>query len=665
MGTGALMALGTRAMFANYAALQTVGNNIANANTEGYSRQEVQLETAGGQFTGAGFFGKGVNVATVTRSHDEFLTREAAGTASVAARDKALSEQLQQLEKVFTTGESGLGYTIGQVFNAFADVASKPQDTSSRQVVLARVNEMASRLRSASDQLNGLQAGVTQDLKTSVDAVNALSKEIASLNQQIASVKGFGHTPNDLLDQRDTAIAKLSEYIQVSTIAADDGSMSVFIGGGQKLILGNQATELAMVRDAYDPSKTQLGIRDAGIDRELPAGLITGGSLAGLLTFQNRDLTDARNQLGQLAAGVASQLNAQQALGLDLTEQPGAALLSVGGPQVLTARGNTGGASVSVTLDDTRVVRASDYELTRDTAGSYTLRRVSDDHVFQSPELPALTPAALAAGIQVDGLTIRVDGNTALNDRFLIRPVANAARDAAQVLTDPRGLAAASPVSAAAGLNNTGTVGVQSLQVLAQPPAPVPEVVFRFAVDATTKAVSYTVSTDGGATYSATPQPYSSNQPIDFPAGSATPQWRLTLGGNPADGDLVRVQRTPVPSANNGNANALLALRDVKMVGGEIDNRTGTLAYDPASYGDAYSNILGTFGVRVQTAKSLATQSASVAETARSLASNTAGVNLDEEAARLIQFQQSYQAAAKMLQVAQSVFDTLLQTAGR
>lgn len=663
MGTGALMALGVRAMSANYAALQAVGNNISNANVAGYSRQQVELETVAGQFTGAGFFGKGVNVATVTRAHDEFLTREAARTASTAAADKALSEQLQQLERVFTTGETGLGSAIGQVFNAFADVASKPQDISARQAVLSRIDEMAARMRTASDQIASLQNGVTQDLKASVGKVNALTREIASLNHQIASVNGFGHTPNDLLDKRDLAVQQLSELIQVSTVASSDGMLSVFVGAGQKLVLGNQATELAMVPDTFDPARTQLAILEAGIARELPQGIISGGSIAGLLTFQNRDLVDARNHLGQLAAAVSDQLNRQQALGLDLTERPGGALLSVGGPQVLFARQNTGAGSVEVTLENTAQLRASDYELTMDTAGSYVLRRLSDDHVFQPPELPALTPASLAAGVRVDGMTLRITGTPAMGDRFLIRPVAAAARDATPVMTDPRGIAAASPVAASADMANGGTLSVATLQLLSPPATPVPEVVFRFAVDAATGATTYAVSTDGGATFPDAPQPFVSNQPIAFPAGSATPQWNLTLRGTPADGDLVHIERTPVPSANNGNANALLALRDVRMVGEEVNNQTGAAVFEAATFADAYAGILSTFGVRVQSARSLAAQSGAVAEQAKSMASNQSGVNLDEEAARLIQFQQSYQAAAKMLQVAQAVFDTLLQTA--
>ncbi len=168
MGASALMSLGMRAMTANYAALQATGHNISNANTEGYSRQSVVLETNGGQFTGAGFFGKGVNVATVQREHSEFLTREASTTKSIAAADEARSSQLQQLEKVFPLGEAGLGYASTQMFNALVDVANKPSDTSSRQVVLARAGEFASRLKTAGEQLDTLQQGVTEELKGSI-----------------------------------------------------------------------------------------------------------------------------------------------------------------------------------------------------------------------------------------------------------------------------------------------------------------------------------------------------------------------------------------------------------------------------------------------------------------------------------------------------------------
>jgi flagellar hook-associated protein 1 FlgK len=220
MSVSSLLSIGSRAMTASYAALQVTGNNIANANTDGYSRQSVELETGGGQYTGSGFFGKGVDVATVTRAHSDFLTREAATSRAVAAADAARSGQLEQLDAVFRTGEAGIGYAAATAFNAFVDVANRPQDDSARRVALARIGDLAARFRNASDQLDSIQAGVTLDVKTAVTSVNALTARIADLNRQIADIRGTGHAPNDLLDQRDSALSELSQYVQVSTVTS-------------------------------------------------------------------------------------------------------------------------------------------------------------------------------------------------------------------------------------------------------------------------------------------------------------------------------------------------------------------------------------------------------------------------------------------------------------
>ncbi|MEY2896327.1 MAG: hypothetical protein RL669_596, partial [Pseudomonadota bacterium] len=365
-----LMSLGTRAMFANYAALQTTGSNISNASTEGYSRQQVELATAGGQYTGAGFFGKGAKIETVTRSADAFLTREAATSRAKAAQDRTHYEQLTRLENVFAPGEQGIGYAAGQLLNAFVDVANRPQDTSARQVVLARAEEMSARFRSAAEQVDTLQSGMSQDLRNSVATVNALAQRVADINQQIAAVNGTGQSPNDLLDQRDQLISKISEHIQVSTIPSDDGTLGVFVGGGQRLVLGSTALQLKVLPDQYDPQRVRLALTEGGTDRVLPPDSIAGGSMAGLLKFQNEDLGAARALLGQMASAITGRLNEQQALGLDLRQPPGtgAPLLTVGAPRALPADTNTGGSSVALSVVNVRQLQASDYELRADPA---------------------------------------------------------------------------------------------------------------------------------------------------------------------------------------------------------------------------------------------------------------------------------------------------------
>lgn len=644
-----LMSLGTRAMFANYAALQATGSNIANANTAGYSRQQVELATAGGQYTGAGFFGKGAQIETVTRSHNAFLTREAAISKSQAALDATHLEQLSRLEAVFAPGEQGIGYAAGQLLNSFVDVANRPADAAARQVVLARTEELASRFRTAGEQIDALQAGVVEDLKNSVATVNALAQRVADINQQIARSQGTGHTPNDLLDQRDLLISQISEHIQVTTIAADDGTLGVFIGGGQRLVLSNQALQLKAVPDVYDPAAVRLAVTEAGGDRLVPQGSISGGSIAGLLAFQSDDLADARALLGQMVSAIAGRLNEQQALGLDLRQPAGsgAPLMSVGAPRVLPASTNAGAASIGLAIADVRQLEASDYELRANLSvpGEYTLTRLSDGLV-----------RSIAPGDTVDGFTITIGAPApGPNDRFLLQPVSRASQGAARVLDDPSGIAAASQVLATTGAGNTGTATVGSLRTVSSTLDPALTAAIAFTDDSGN--YGWTLTDAGGTVVASGSASWTAGTPI------ALNGFELQLNGVPRSGDTLEVARTQFPATNNGNALSMLDLRDEGMVGQRL-LPDGSLA-PGVSITNAYASAMADIGVRVQSARASSDISQAVAANAEAVRSSQSGVNLDEEAARLIQFQQGYQAAAKVLQVAQSVFDTLLSVTGR
>lgn len=652
MSVSTLLNIGARAMNASYAALQTTGNNIANVNTAGYSRQQVELETTYSQRTGSGFFGKGVDVATVTRAHSAFLTREAATTQSLAAADSARASQLRQLETVFRTGEAGLGYAAQTMFNAFADIATRPGDSAARQTALARVDELARRFRGASEQIDAIQRGIADELRSSVGQINAITSRIADLNRRIVTVQGTVHTPNDLLDQRDLAVNDLSKLVQVTTVASADGSVGVFLGGGQKLVLGGDATALAVVGDAFDPAKLQLGVTEGAMTRAFPDGYVAGGSVAGLLRVQNHDLGDARGLLGQLASTIAAELNRQQSLGLDLGNPPsaGAALLAISPPRVAPSTGNAMLAgvavasyidgfgvrvpSVSITTVDSRALQPSDYELSADPslpAGQYRLTRLSDRQT-----------QTVTSGQVVDGFRIDVVLPLPVaRDTFRLQPVSTAAASMTSLLEDPRGIAAAAPVMATLPATNTGTAAVRSLAAVNPSINPNLTATLTFTDDLGNYAWSLVDTTGALPTTNGTGS-FTPGQPI------ALNGFELHLAGAPRTGDAIVVAKTAFPAADNGNANAMLALRDAKLVSGQ--NVT-----------DAYASALASVGVRVQGAVAAADQSESIAFDAREAASSQAGVNLDEEAARLIQFQQSYQAAAKILQIAQSLFDTLLR----
>ncbi len=649
MSATSLFSLGTKAMTASYAALATTGHNIANANVKGYSRQQVELATSLGQHSGAGYFGRGVDVTTVTRSWDAFLTREAANTGSLATMDQSRLAMLNQLEAVFPTGEQGVGYAAGAFLNAMVDLSARPADSAARQVVLARAGQVAERFAAAGAQLDQLQLGLNAELKTQVASINQLAASIAGLNQRIAAARGQGHAPNDLLDQRDQALSQLSAKLQVSTVAADDGSITVFAAGGQALVLGAQARTLALMADPFDPSRSAIGLNEGGVLRPLPSQELGGGAVAGLLRFQNEDLVDARTQLGQLAAALAGAVNRQQALGLDLGNPPGsgAPIFAVGSAQALADAGNARNGSgqfigqVSLTVTDASQLQASEYALAADTGGGWQLTRLSDGLVRN-----------IASGDIVDGMRIDIGTGTsapAAGDRFLLQPVTRAANGMQRVLDDVKGLAAASPLTATVGSANTGTASVTALRV----------------VSSTADPATISFSAGGSYTWTAAGPPptngggnWSAGTPIAVNGG-----FELELAGVPASGDTFVVGKTQYPESNNGNALAFSALRDAALVG-RMALSGGALA-GGATLTDAYAAAMADIGVRVQGAASAAQISGAAATQAEAARSATSGVNLDEEAARLIQYQQAYQAAAKILQVAQSVFDTLLDATGR
>lgn len=649
MGASPLMSLGIKAMTANYAALTTTGHNIANANVAGYSRQSVELATAQGQFTGAGFFGKGVNVATVSRAHNAFLTREAAGAVSLSTMDAARLSQLRQLESVFKTGEQGLGYATNEFLNSMADLAARPADAAVRTVVLGRADELATRFSAASAALDDVQASVTAELRVAVGEINGLAKAVAAVNQKIAVLRGLGQPPNDVMDERDRLISRLSELVKVSRIDAEDGTSALFIGGGQRLVLGGDAGRMTLMQDPTDPSRVAVGMAEVGAQRRIDSVSLGGGRLSGLLSFQNTDLVDGRNLVGQLAAVVGLAVNTEQQRGLNLYGiSPSPALFSMGAPQALpNALNQRDGdglpiSSVELTLVDPAALQASDYELRNDTVnGGYLVTRLSDG-----------LKRTVNSGDVLDGMRIELpDPTPADTDRFLLQPVGRAASNMRSLLNDPRDLAAAAPLVGSAAPGNSGTASVATLS-FSSTTLPAPEATARFTFTSDSGDYAWELlDADNNAIDSGTGT-WQPGRPVPEPPQDIN-GFSFTLQGVPRSGDVLNIEPTPpgALASNNGNAVNLLALRDALLV----DGRT---------LGEGYGAALAEIGVRVQGASSSAEISAAVAAQAERMRSGEVGVNLDEEAARLIQYQQSYQAAAKMLQISQSLFDTLLQTAG-
>ena len=651
-----LLNVGSRALLANQAALQTAGHNIANVSTPGYSRQTVVLQTVQGQFTGGGYIGKGVDVQTIQRNHSELLTRQSTAASAVDAGDTVRMDRLRQLQEVFSGGASGIGASINDMMNALSDVVSAPTDLTARSVALTRMDETAARMRDASQRLDEIGYTVAEQLKGSMVAVNSLAKNIAGINEQIARAKGNGQPANDLLDQRDQLIRELNQHIQTSQVAADDGTVSVFVAGSQPLVLGNQAATLS-IDDPIDfgagSGKKVLSFLAPGSSTkvELNESMLGGGQVAGLLRFQNNDLAEGRNLLGRMAIAISESMNTQNRLGLTLNGQPGENLfapISLG--NATPSNFNTSTATMALTVTDPTALQASSYTVSFTAGDAGSVTRHSDGKVF-SFDGSALPPVTVASVFSAQGLGVTLSGAVNAGDQFVINSLQGAAAELQALQYSPTDLAAANPVNAAMGATNGGSLQLASLKATGPITQP-----------ATGSPVTIAFTAGSPATYSATVPgpPVATIATGNYVSGEkiAINGWEIALQGAPKSGDTVTVgnatdsQYGDWYKRDTGNASALMALRDVPM-------------FDNATLADGFASAMAQVGTRTQSAQFAAELSSSIAANLERDRTAVSGVNLDEEAARLIQYQQAYQASAKMIQIAQNIFDTLIQGLGR
>ena len=657
-----LLNVGARALLTNQIALQTTGNNIANVSTPGYSRQSAHLVTVPGQYSPQGYIGKGVAVETILRNHSELLTRQAALAGSAQAGDKVRSERLNQMQEIYSGGKDGLGTAISDMLGSLSDVLNSPTDMTARTVTLTRMAETAGRFRTAAERLSDIEYTVNEQLKNNVVKINNIAQSIAAVNGEIAAAQGNGQSPNDLLDQRDQLIRELNQYIQTSQIPADDGTVGVFVAGSQPLVMATTATELSLQVAKEFPGSGQMAlyIQRQGTQVELNEQMLGGGEMQGLLRFANQDMAEGRNLLGRLAQGMAMTMNEQHKLGLTLDGEYGKDLFAV--PTSVPGY-SSGTATGNVTFTDPTKFAASDYEIRfaappAGTPPAGVVVRLSDNATTNFTDLTDLSSQ------QIDGLTfnLTVAGNA--GERMLFKPFASTAQTIEAKIYAPKDLAAANPINAAMGTSNSGSLQLEGLKATgipaltlppngdtATPPTFLGGIALQFNAG---PPATYDVINQGSnpATPVSMAQPYTSGQAINING------WQITLKGTPNAGDTVTVGNVLDPQygdaykRNAGNGGALMALRDVKM-------------FDDATLQDGWANAIAQVGTRTQSAQYATNMSTTIANNLERDRLAVSGVNLDEEAAKLIQYQQAYQASAKMLQVAQSIFDNLMQTVGR
>ncbi len=634
-----IFGIGTSALSAFQRSIATAGHNIANVNTDGYSRQRVELTQRTPQFTGAGWVGSGSEALTTERIFNDFLTREIRSGTTNYKQLETFYQYASEIDRLFAAQESGLQPALDGFFNSMQQLADFPSSLAVRQTVLSEAEALASRFNILSEQLDGIRNSADLQIRSTVGEINGLANSIAALNERIVAVQGSGHTPNDLLDQRDELMRELSELVSVTSLEQTDGAVNVFIGNGQNLVVGNRVNTLSVIPSNFDATQLEIAIDQSGTTIPITSQ-ISGGELGGLYQFRNDVLGEAYNELGRIAIGLADTFNDQHQLGQDLLGNLGGLFfndIASTSPVTYANTTNTGNGVLGATITDVNALTASDYRVTF-AGGVYTLTRLSDNTTVD-------TNAALAA-LSGDGLSFSlVSGTINANDSFLVRPTRNGASDLSVTIATTDSIAAAAPIRTAAALANTGSAVVSAGTVNSPPP---PNANLQQTVTITFNNPPTTFDVVGTGTGNPAGVAYTSGNSITYNG------WTIEISGTPAAGDVFTIE------ANTGgvgdNRNALL------LAGLQTQN---TLRNGSASYQSSYASFIADVGVQTHQADISQQAQKSLLDQSIAQRNSVSGVNLDEEAANLLKFQQAYQAAAQVINTANSLFETLINAVGR
>lgn len=619
--------IGLSALLSHQRSLSTTSNNIANANTPGYARQRAELSERDTQRVGSGFIGTGVQVDTVRRITDDILAAQLRAASSEFYRSDVFSELASVLDNLLADQQTGVNATLQSFQNALQDVADDPASQSARQVFLSEARNLVSRFASLEGRIFETGRELNARITASVSEINSLGASIADVNERIltSGVAPGQPGPPDLLDQRDRLLERLAELVAVDAVPQSDGTLGVFIGSGQVLVLGTQSSSLAVAPGSFDPEQAEIVLRGTGPDIDVTP-FLSGGVLGGALDFQREMLAGTRAELGRIALGIAEAFNSAHRNGMDLNGALGADLLGAPPPLVAPADDNTGSGNAIVTIANLGNLEPTDYRLVYDGASYSLLRNDTNTVVSMSGTGTAGNP------FLADGLSIVVSGAPAAGDQLELRTVSHVAGNLSVLIDHPSQIAAAAPTRTRMGLGNAGTGTVSAGRIVdVTDPNLLATATIQFLDPAT-------YSINGAGSFAYTP-----GADIDI---NGT---RVQINGAPVAGDQFVIESNAGGIGDNRNALEIVAGLNASI----FDNGTATLQ-------NAASNLVTLVG-------SATAESANRREAHRLLLEQTElklesarGVNLDEEAADLVRLQQLYQAAAQTIAVADTLFTSLM-----
>ncbi len=676
-----LLNIGLSGLSANKTSLSVTGHNIANVNTPGFTRQDAVQATREPQFTGAGYIGSGTTLVDVRRTYSEFLTAQLRSSTALSSDVEAYKSQIDQLDSLLAGSTTGITPSLQKFFSSLQTAAEDPANIPARQLVLSEAEGLARRFNTIYDRLSSQNEFLNKQMSAVTDQVNRLASSIGQLNDAIAVAAANGQAPNDLLDAREESIRQLSEYVGVSVVPQSDNTVNVFVGSGQPLVVGNTVSRLEVTPGLADPSRVEVEFVSGG-SRQTVTSLLTGGELGGLIRYRAQALDSTLNSLGRIALSVSSEINDQLGQGLDLKGQVGSALFGnfndaqsadlrarpyADNPSISTS---PPGADASLTITDTSLLTTSDYRLEFDGA-VYTARRLSDGAAMTVTNTAGvLTFTDPLSGLG-QGFSVTVSGAPApaAGDRFMLEPTRRGATDIQTVLDQPDQLAFAAPAEAQATLNNRGS-GVIGQPNLTQGPAPISIAALSGAAgffgangltmtfSATTNQLSIAGSGSGAVFVPASPVTIVPGQQNTLQVSDGTYTFEFTLSGVPQNGDSFTLDFNATGVSDNRNALKLVDLQNAQVIG--VDPGAGIAT--GTSFTDGYGELVERVGTLTAQTRVDSQATGAILKQATDSRDSLSAVSLDEEAANLIKFEQYYQASAQIIQVARSLFDTLINT---
>lgn len=620
--------------------LTTVSHNIANVNTDGYSRQNTEIRTQTPSFYGNTFFGNGVRVQSVTRAYDQFLTLEVRDTTSDFSRLNKFSELAAHIDDVLADPQGGISPYLQEFFASVQDVADDPTSSTARIAMIDSAQVLADRFHSIDNRFEQLTENTATDIKNVVSEINDLVVAIRDINIALSSSYAFGKSTQqsaDLLDERDALLNELAEKIDVTVVNEADNQLSIFVGNGQAMLTGTTAFSLSAQPNQADPTEDIIVYNGLVNVFDLSSQL-SGGELGGLLDFRQNVLEPTRNALGRVAIGIADTFNTQMRDGMDLNGNLGQDFFSYDNPQIFGFASNLGTATISGVVTDIGAITIDNYEFSFDGA-NWTITSDSGTSASVANGAPAT--------LLFEGITYTINGAAALaNDRFTVKPTLDGAQSIQVITSNPDEIAVALPIRTSASLSNLGDVDISAGIVTDVTNVNLLNTAtFTFATPPTTFTADVDVVV-GGLTISAgSPISYSNNMLIDANG------WQVSLDGVPQAGDVLVVESNVGGVGDNRNALNLANLQNAKFFDG-----------GRSSYQEDYSTLVGFVGSQTRAAIVERDSQQTLLTQAINRRSTRAGVNLDEEAADLIRFQQAYEASARIISTVQVMFDTLLSS---